>query len=302
MPADPLDSLRQPIAPIAPDPDFAADLRRRLEVALDLTPEGAPMSTVSTTTSTGAVTAPAQPAVSVYFCARDAAAAIDFYQEAFGAVETLRMTADDGRIGHAELTIGGTTVMLSDEYPEIGVVSPESLGGTSVSLYLRVDDVDATYDRAVAAGATSERPPSDQFHGNRNATLRDPFGHRWMLTMPVEEVSLEEMAAPPPTTPSLGAIPRPQAPPGDRSASWATSPCPLPTSLGPRPSTRPCSAGTSNRRARARVATRTATWTTPTCPSASTRTWPTEPAPLLPGGEPGGMTARVGSWAARSST
>jgi uncharacterized glyoxalase superfamily protein PhnB len=185
--------MRQPIAPIAPDPAFAADLRHRLEVALDLTPEGAPMSTASPATAAGATVA--QPAVSVYLCARDAAAAIEFYREAFGAIETLRMTGDDGRIGHAELTIGGTTVMLADEHPEIGFVSPQTLGGSPVSLYLRVEDVDVTYDRAVAAGATGERPPADQFYGERNATLRDPFGHHWMLTHTLEEVSPEEMAA-----------------------------------------------------------------------------------------------------------
>jgi uncharacterized glyoxalase superfamily protein PhnB len=197
MPADPLEILRQPAAPIAPRAAFTADLRRRLQVALDLNPGGVPMSTPSTIDATApdhAAAAAAQPAVSVYLCATGASAAIDFYREAFAAVETLRMTADDGRIGHAELTIGGTTVMLSDEYPELGVVSPQTLGGTSIALYLRIDDVDATYAQAVAAGATGERPPADQFHGNRTATLRDPFGHRWMLSKPVEEVSVEEMA------------------------------------------------------------------------------------------------------------
>jgi uncharacterized glyoxalase superfamily protein PhnB len=150
--------------------------------ALGLAPRSAPS------------TAPAPGALTVYLCVRGAPAAIDFYREAFGAVETLRLTGDDGRVGHAELTIEGATVMLSDEHPEIGVISPETLGGTPVSLYLHVADVDATYARAVATGASGERPPADQFHGNRNAVLRDPFGHRWMLTQPIEAVSAEEMA------------------------------------------------------------------------------------------------------------
>ena len=184
MPADPLEALRQPVVPIAPRQDFAVELRARLADALGLA------ATPSATTAVAAVA----PALSVYLCVRGASAAIDFYREAFGAVETMRMTGDDGRVGHAEITLEGMTVMLSDEHPEIGVVSPETLGGTPVSLYLHVADVDDTYARAVAAGATGERPPADQFHGNRNASLRDPFGHRWMITQPIEAVSVEEMA------------------------------------------------------------------------------------------------------------
>jgi uncharacterized glyoxalase superfamily protein PhnB len=181
MAPDPLDTLREPVVPIAPRESFATELRGRLLEALGL--------------STGETRAPAQPPVSVYLCALDAAAAIDFYRAAFGAVETMRMTAGDGRIGHAEITIGGNTVMLSDEHPEIGVVSPQTLGGTPVTLHLLVDDVDVVYARAVAAGATGEREPADQFHGNRTATLRDPSGHRWMLTRPIEALSVEELAS-----------------------------------------------------------------------------------------------------------
>ena len=184
MPADPLEALRQPVVPIAPRQDFAVELRARLADALGLA------ATPSATTAVAAVA----PALSVYLCVSGASAAIDFYREVFGAIETVRMTGDDGRVGHAEIILEGMTVMLSDEHPEIGVVSPETLGGTPVSLYLHVADVDATYDRAVAAGATGDRPPADQFHGNRNASLRDPFGHRWMITQPIEAVSVEEMA------------------------------------------------------------------------------------------------------------
>jgi uncharacterized glyoxalase superfamily protein PhnB len=187
MATDPLDALREPLVPIAPREAFATELRGRLVEALGLPAAGAAQARAGA----GAV---AQPAVSVYLCAHDAAAAIDFYRAAFGAEETLRMTADDGRIGHAEITIAGTTVMLSDEHPEIGVVSPQSLGGTPVTLHLLVEDVDAVHARAVEAGATVEREPADQFHGNRTATLRDPFGHRWMLTQPIEAVTVEDLA------------------------------------------------------------------------------------------------------------
>jgi len=183
MPADPLEALRQPVVPIAPRQDFAVELRARMADALGLA-----------ATRSASSARPAVAALSVYLCVRGAPAAIDFYRVAFGAVETMRMTGDDGRVGHAEITLEGMTVMLSDEHPEIGVVSPETLGGTPVSLYLHVADVDATYARALAAGATGERPPADQFHGNRNASLRDPFGHRWMITQPIEAVSVEEMA------------------------------------------------------------------------------------------------------------
>ena len=182
MATDPLDTLRQPVVPIAPREEFATELRGRLVEALGLSPSREEQATAAP-----------QPAVSVYLCAHDAASAIDFYRAAFGAVETMRMTADDGRIGHAEITIGGNTVMLSDEHPEFGVVSPQTLGGTPVTLHLQVDDVDAVYARAVGAGATGEREPSDQFHGNRNAVIRDPFGHRWMVSTPVEVVSADTL-------------------------------------------------------------------------------------------------------------
>ena len=119
MPGDPLEILRQPVTPIAPPAAFAADLRRRLQAALDLTPEGAAMTSTPSTMNSPAADATAQPAVSVYLCATGASAAIDFYREAFGAVETMRMTADDGRIGHAveeRLQGWGVTVQAADPY------------------------------------------------------------------------------------------------------------------------------------------------------------------------------------------
>jgi uncharacterized glyoxalase superfamily protein PhnB len=125
--------------------------------------------------------------VTPYLAASDARAAIRFYETAFGAHEdpAARVEMDDGRIGHAAFNIGDARFMISDEYPDIGVVAPTTLGGVGLSLHLELPDVDGVYARAVAAGATSEREPADQFHGNRNAVVVDPFGFRWMLTTPM---------------------------------------------------------------------------------------------------------------------
>jgi PhnB protein len=188
MPSDPLSSLRLPVSPVSPRAEFADALRRSLEKELA-------MSATSTRTGPGLATT-VDVRLLAYLCCDGAARAIDFYVRAFGAMEVTRMEEEaTGRIGHAELTIGGVTVMLADEYPEIGVVSPTTLGGTPVALYLQVDDVDAWYERAMAAGATSLRAPEDQFHGNRTATVSDPFGHRWMLSSPTEELSIDELAS-----------------------------------------------------------------------------------------------------------
>jgi PhnB protein len=127
-----------------------------------------------------------------YLLTREAAKAIDFYRRAFGAEEQFRL--DDGaRIGHAELLIGRARFMLADEYPEQSCVGPATLGGTSVSMMVYVADVDAFAARAVAAGATLERPIKDEFYGARVAWLKDPFGHRWSFASRSEDVSPEEM-------------------------------------------------------------------------------------------------------------
>ena len=133
--------------------------------------------------------------VTPYLCVHDGAAALAFYAEAFGAVEAMRVVDDDGRLGHAEFAIGDVTFYLSDEYPEYHVTSPRTLGGTPLTLHLDVDDVDAVYARAVAAGATAQGEPADQPHGARHGTLIDPFGHRWMVSQQVEQVSIEDYAA-----------------------------------------------------------------------------------------------------------
>jgi uncharacterized glyoxalase superfamily protein PhnB len=128
-----------------------------------------------------------------YLRVHDAAEAIEFYTRAFGAEERFRLTEPSGRIGHAEIRIGPSTIMLCDEFPESGVTGPRSLGGTSFALHLHVDDVDSAFARAVSAGGTIVRPLRDQFYGERSGTVRDPFGHEWLLGGHIETVTPEEM-------------------------------------------------------------------------------------------------------------
>lgn len=128
-----------------------------------------------------------------YLRVRRAADAIEFYKKAFGATELFRLTEPAGRIGHAEIKIGATTVMLSEEYPELGIVGPESLGATTFCIHLHVDNADAWMARAVAEGAVIKRPATDAFYGERSGTVRDPFGHEWLLGHQIEEVSVDEM-------------------------------------------------------------------------------------------------------------
>jgi PhnB protein len=239
MPPDPFTTLG-PDQPVAPRPEFAAALRRRLVDALAAPPSARPavpptrsgrtppvvrrgraaelvdritQPTTDRPTPTRAVPArrPADPTVpptrsdpmptqtttttvlTPYLSVRDAAAAIDFYRRAFDATETFRFDDADGRIGHAELQIGGATLHLADEYPEAGHVGPITLGGSPVLLSLVVPDVDAVVARAVAEGATLVREVADQFYGDRVGQIVDPFGHRWSISTRVEDVSLEEM-------------------------------------------------------------------------------------------------------------
>ncbi len=129
-----------------------------------------------------------------YLRLKNAAAAITYYLDAFGATEKFRLTEPSGRIGHVELLFGTATVMLSDEYPELGFTGPQTLGGTTMSIHLHVDDCDAMLARAVALGGTLVRPASDAFYGERSGTVRDPFGHEWMIGHSIEkDVSPEEM-------------------------------------------------------------------------------------------------------------
>lgn len=132
-------------------------------------------------------------ALTPYLAVRDAARAIAFYQAAFGAVERLRMAGPDGKIAHAEVQIGDSILMLSDEFPEWGATSPQALNGTSVKIFLYTNDVDAMWARALAAGATEKIPLENQFYGDRSGRLSDPFGHEWALSQHVEDVSEEEI-------------------------------------------------------------------------------------------------------------
>ena len=128
-----------------------------------------------------------------YLRVKGAAAAIEFYKQAFGATEVMRLAEPSGRIGHAEVRIGPMVVMLADEFPEMGIVGPQTLGGTTFSLHLHVDNCDALIARAVAAGATVTRAPKDEFYGERSGAIRDPFGHEWLLGHSIEKVAPEEM-------------------------------------------------------------------------------------------------------------
>ncbi len=131
--------------------------------------------------------------VTPYLIVDGAAAAIEFYKKIFGAKEVMRMPAPGGRIGHAEVKIGDSHVMLADENPDMNARSPKSVGGSPISLLLYVDDVDKTVDRAIAAGAKLKRPVADQFYGDRTGGIEDPFGHQWYVATHIEDVSPEEM-------------------------------------------------------------------------------------------------------------
>ena len=122
-----------------------------------------------------------------------AAKAIEFYATVFGATEKFRLTDPGGRIQHAELDFDGTILMLADEFPEYGIRGPLTLGGTSATIHLHVDDADAVVRRAAEAGAEVESEPQDQFYGERSGSIRDPFGHRWNIGHSIEEVTPEEM-------------------------------------------------------------------------------------------------------------
>ncbi len=128
-----------------------------------------------------------------YLRVRDANAAIEFYKRAFGVVEEFRLCEPSGRIGHAEMKFGSITIMISDEYPELGILGPSSDRPTGVSMHLHVDDVDAMTQRAVLAGARLTMTPTDQFYGERSSKVVDPFGHEWYLGSKIEDVTREEM-------------------------------------------------------------------------------------------------------------
>ncbi|MFB7866131.1 VOC family protein [Streptomyces sp. NPDC056069] len=133
------------------------------------------------------------PRVTPYLCVDGAAEAIDFYVSVLGATERMRMAAPGGRIGHAELELGNSVLMLADEYPEMEFRSPKAIGGTPITLHAYVEDVDAVFAKALARGSRELRAVRDEFYGDRTGQFEDPFGHRWNIATHVEDVSEEEM-------------------------------------------------------------------------------------------------------------
>ncbi len=133
------------------------------------------------------------PLVMPYLCVDGASAAIEFCSKVFGTTERMRMPDPEGKIGHAELQIGDSVIMLSDEYPDMGVRSPKAIGGSPVTISVYVEDVDAVFERAVDAGANVLRPVEDQFYGDRSGQFEDPFGHRWSVATHIEDVPRDEM-------------------------------------------------------------------------------------------------------------
>jgi PhnB protein len=133
------------------------------------------------------------PQVTPYLVVDGAGAAIEFYGKVFGATERMRLPGPDGTIGHAELQLGDSLIMVADEAPQFGLRGPRAIGGTPVTISVYVEDVDGVVERAVQAGATVLRPVEDQFYGDRSGQFEDPFGHRWSVATHVEDISPEEM-------------------------------------------------------------------------------------------------------------
>jgi PhnB protein len=131
--------------------------------------------------------------VTPYLIVKDGARALEFYRKAFGATERMRLAGPGGRVGHAEIQIGDSAIMLADEFPDMGAVSPQTVGGSPVRICLYVPDVDGLFARAVAAGGTVTRPVQNQFYGDRSGMLTDPFGHIWNIATHVEDVPPDEM-------------------------------------------------------------------------------------------------------------
>ena len=133
------------------------------------------------------------PRVTPYLIIDGASDAIDFYTKVLGAQERMRMPGPDGKLGHAELQLGNSVIMLADEFPDMGAVGPKSVGGTPVTLHVYVEDVDSVFENALASGATEIRAVENQFYGDRSGQFEDPFGHQWNVASHVEDVPPEEM-------------------------------------------------------------------------------------------------------------
>lgn len=163
-----------------PREGFKAQLKDQLEGRKTMATVAEPMSAV-------------RQSLNPYLTVRNAAAAIEFYKKAFGAVETMRLNDPSGKIGHAEIVIAGSAIMLADEYPNYGALSPQTLGGSPVKIHLSVENVDAFIERALAAGAKVIRPVTDEFYGWRSGQVSDPFGYNWIAARQIEDVPVEEM-------------------------------------------------------------------------------------------------------------
>ena len=206
MTNDPFEQLRVPDEPALPDPRFTARLRARLVAALELS-AAADLPTVPlperTTAMTDTATSPPPPPptpraptpLTPYLCVVPGRRGHGVVPRRARRHRDHALHGDDGRIGHAELDIAGARVYLSDEYPELGVLSPTSIGGTAVALHLEVPDTDAAYERVVAGGATAPEPPKDEAYGARSFSMIDPFGHRWMIQTPIGAPTLAELQA-----------------------------------------------------------------------------------------------------------
>ena len=187
---DAFDALRADTSPIEPAATFTRRLHQQLLTELER-----PMTPTETEIVTDAIVNDVINTVTPYLVVDGAAAAIDFYVAAFGAVEHHRLVGDDGRVGHAELILGNSRIMMADEYPEVNAISPTTRGGTSTSFTVEVPDVDAVFARAVELGATELRPVADQFYGHRQGTLRDPWGHQWSVSSPIVGFDDDQYAA-----------------------------------------------------------------------------------------------------------
>lgn len=190
--------LRDDDRAVAPSSRFARQLRARIEAelspAIEL-PARLPNRMDTPTVTDNDTTASAHQVLTPYISVHDGAAALDWYVASLGATETVRYVGDDGRLGHAEFVLNGANIMLSDAYPELGVVAANSSDGSSCALHIEVPNCDAAHELAVAGGAESLQAPADQPHGARSATIMDPFGHRWMLSQPLHALTHEEINA-----------------------------------------------------------------------------------------------------------
>jgi uncharacterized glyoxalase superfamily protein PhnB len=181
---DAFEALRMPLTPVQPDPAFAARLKARVARELGLS---------QSQHVPGGTTMTSAPSLVPYLAVADGRRALEWYVDVLGARRRGEpIIMPDGRLGHAELDMGESVLYLADEFPELNVVAPRADSGTSVSLSLQVESVDATVERAARAGATVERPPADEFYG-RTAGIRDPFGHRWLLQSPLQIASEDRL-------------------------------------------------------------------------------------------------------------